>query len=261
MEVSMRLPRVLFLFLSLLLIAFPLFAQQTPPRDLQAVALLQQSARAMGGSVPSDSVATGAVVLVEGSKTTNGAIRILTRGTDQSAEQIDALGGRRSLIYSQGQANEVEGTTVRQFSLELATSSRWPDFPLVLIAAALNSPDSVFQYVGIETLGTAQAHHVRLWNTFSSNPKLRFLAEFTARDVWLDAVSGLPVKVSYHERTGGGAYSRVPVVVTYSDYRNVGGVLYPFSIEKSVNGTPWAKITITQVSFNTGLTDSDFPIQ
>ena len=162
---------------------------------------------------------------------------------------------------SKGQASGVDGITARQFSLELATSSRSPDFPLVLIAAALNSADISFRYLGAEVSGTAEMHHLRLWNTFYSNQKLRFLAEFTARDVWLDAGSGLPVKVSYEERTGGGASSRIPIVLTYSNYKNVGGVLYPFSIEKSVNGTPWAKIAIAQVHLNTGLTDNDFPIQ
>jgi hypothetical protein len=28
-----------------------------------------------------------------------------------------------------------------------------------------------------------------------------------------------------------------------------------------MNGTPWATITIQNVSFNNGLTDADFPVQ
>ncbi|SRR6266403_781741 len=80
--------------LSFLLIFIPsprLNSQQSTsaqPRDPQAIALLQSSVRAMGGSVPSDSVATGSVVVVAGSLTTSGTVRILTRGTDQTLEQL-----------------------------------------------------------------------------------------------------------------------------------------------------------------------------
>jgi hypothetical protein len=65
-------------------------SQQTAPvvqRNAQAVALLQASVTAMGGTVPSDSVAAGNVTIVAGSLTSNGTIQILTRGTNQSSEQ------------------------------------------------------------------------------------------------------------------------------------------------------------------------------
>jgi hypothetical protein len=54
---------------------------------------------------------------------------------------------------------------------------------------------------------------------------------------------------------------RIPIEVFFSDYRNVGGVLYPFSIRKSLNGTPWTTIAIAQVQVNTGLKASDFVLQ
>jgi len=237
------------------------FAQQPPPRDPQALAVLQHSFTAMGGAVPADSVATGNVVLVEGSKTTSGTIRILTRGLDQSAEHMDTPGGRRSLIYSQGQANAVEGTTLSQFSLELAASSQSPNFPLLLLAGALNNPDAAFQYLGIEAVGTAQAHHLRFWNTFSSSPKLAHLAAFSAKNIWIDIGSGLPIKLTYDRRAGGGAEPRIPIEVHYSDYRNAGGVLYPFLIETKYNGTPWVTTTISSVNLNTGLSEAAFSVQ
>ncbi len=255
----MRLFRLVLLSIWSLLVPGSV-AAQAPPRDPQAVAILQQSLVAMGRVIPSDSVASGTVVVVAGSRTENGTMRVLTRGTNQSAEQIETPEGKRSIIYSQGLANRIDGTGTATFTLELAASSQSPCFPLVLIAGALNNPDIGFQYLGLESLGGSRAHHLRAWNTFSSNAKLR-LAEFTVKDLWIDAASGLTLRISYTERAGGGAESRIPVVVLYSDYRNVGGVLYPFSIQKSLNGTPWAKITIFQVAFNTGLTDKDFPIQ
>lgn len=87
-------------------------AAQQPPRDPQALAILQQSLVAMGGTVPMDSVATGTVVLVAGSLTENGTIRIVTRGSDQTAEQIQTSAGSRLVIYSRGFASEIQGASV-----------------------------------------------------------------------------------------------------------------------------------------------------
>jgi hypothetical protein len=142
--------------LSLLLcsffVALSVAAQQAPQRDPQAFAVLQRAVTAMGGLVPSDSVATGNVVLVEGSKTEQGTIRILTRGTDQSAEQIQTPDSQRAVIYSQNWAKETRGTTVKRLPLQLVVTSQSPDFPLPLLAAAFTNPDTVVSFLGQETL-------------------------------------------------------------------------------------------------------------
>jgi len=236
-------------------------AQPPPQRDPQAVAILQQTFTAMGGHVPADSVATGSIELVEGSKTERGTIRILTRGLDQSAEHIQTPGGYQAVIYSRIQANALLGAEVKVFTLELASSSQSPNFPLLVLAAAVNNPDSAFQYVGIEAVGTARAHHIRFWNTFSSTPKLAHLAAFSAKNIWIDISSGLPIKLAYDRRAGGGAEPRIPMEVHYSDYRNVGGVLYPFLLETSCNGTPWTTTRISSVNLNTGLSEAAFSVQ
>lgn len=257
----MPVSRPVLLFVSILVLSRGLAAQQTPQRDAQAVAILQQSLVAMGGTVPTDSVATGTITVVAGSTSETGTIRILSRGVDQSAEQIQTTAGNRAVIYSRGFANEVRGTTVKSLQLELVVTSQSPDFPLPLLAAALNNPDIALQYIGLETLAGVPVQHIRFWNSFGSQPTLKHLAGFSIRDVWLDAGTGLPRKLGYDRRAASGAEPRIALAVFFSDYRNVGGVVYPFRIQKSLNGTPWTTITIGSVAFNTGLTDADFPVQ
>jgi hypothetical protein len=87
------------------------------------------------------------------------------------------------------------------------------------------------------------------------------LASFSTTDFWLDPSSGLPLKIAYSRRAGGGAVPAIPVAVSFSNYTNVNGVLYPFQINKSFNGTPWQTITIQSVSFNTGLTAAQFQVE
>lgn len=236
-------------------------AQTTPARDPTAIALLQSSIAAMATSVPADSVASGTVQIVAGSKTDNGTIRVLTRGVDQSAEQIQLTDSNRELVYSRGLASEIVGTAFKSLQFELAVTSQCPDFPLALLSGALSNPDFAFQYIGLETVDGVAVQHIRFWNTFASQANLQPLTEFSIRELWLDTTTGLPHKLAYNRREARGAAPRIPVEVFYSNYQSTGGVLYPLLIQKSLNGTPWATIRIGSVAFNTGLTDSDFPVQ
>ena len=257
----MRLFRSASLVICSLLISASIAAQTPPPRDPQAVAILQHSLAAMGGVVPGDSVATGAIRLVAGSRIETGSIRILTRGLDQTAEHTDTQLGRRAVIYSRGLANEIEGAAVRRLQLELAVTSQSPDFPVGLLTATFRNASAGIQYVGLETLGGSAVHHIRFWNTFPAWRRSTHLAQFSLKHLWIDVASGLPRKVAYDRRAALGSAPRIAVEVSFSNYRNIGGVLYPLVIEKSLNGTPWATITVGSVVFNTGLSDADFPVQ
>ena len=265
----MRVVRPFSILVASLLFSIPATGQQPPlvvseanaPRDPQALAIVAKSMTALGGVVQPDSLATGRIELVAGSKRETGTIRIVTRGLDQTAEHIVTPEGQRAVIYARERATEVDGNSAKRLQLELVVTSQSPCFPLVLLAGALNSPDTAFEYLGQETLGGFAVHHIRFWNTFSSEPSLQYLAEFSVKDLWVDVTTGLVRKLSYDRRAAGGAEPRIPVEVFYSDYRNVGGVLYPFLIEKSLNGTPWATILIENVAFNTGLSEADFSVR
>ena len=73
----MRLKRLAFLS-GLFGLAVSTCAQQistTPTRDPQAISILQQSVKSMGGVLPADSVAMGNIQTIAGSETTQGTIR------------------------------------------------------------------------------------------------------------------------------------------------------------------------------------------
>jgi hypothetical protein len=236
-------------------------AAQTVQRDAQAVTILQQAVVAMASSAPADSSAMGTVTIVEGSSTETGSIKILTLGPSQTSETITLSGEQRVVVYANGDAKETAASQSSNLPLELAVSDQCPDFPLPVMLSALNNPDEAFHYVAAETLDGTTVQHIQFWNSFSSNPSQQNLAPFSSKDVWIDSASSLPLKVSYSRRGGGGAVPTVPVEVFFSNYTKVNGVLYPFQIKKSYNGTPWETITIQSVSFNTGLTTAQFQVE
>jgi hypothetical protein len=241
-------------------------AQQAPPaqapqRDPQAISLLQQAVAAVATTIPTDSSATGSVTVVEGSTTQTGTIQILTLGTSATSEALALPNGQREVVYSNGDAKETYGSQSVITPMQLSVTDQCVDFPLPIVLSALNNPDESFQYIGAETLSGVPAQHVRLWNTFASKPGLQILASFSAMDFWLDETSGLPLKIAYSRPVTGGAAPAFLIEVSFSSYTKVNGVLYPFQINKSFNGTPWQTITIQSVSFNTGLTAAQFQVE
>lgn len=234
----------------------------TPQRDPQAITVLAQSIAAMGGTVPMDSIATGSVTIVAGSSTQSGTVRILTRGSDQTSEEITFSLPTSKIVHSRGAGSELQNGVSKRMNLQKAATSQCPDFPLPLLSAILNNSEMTLQYIGLETLNGASVHHVRSFDTLASRPRLQSVSRFTTKDIWIDAVSALPRKISFTRREADGAPSRfgIPVDVFFSDYRRIGSTTYPFQIKQSLNYSPWLTITVQNVSFSAGLTDSDFPV-
>jgi hypothetical protein len=216
----------------------------------------------MAPVAPTDSVASGTITIVAGGETQTGTVRILTRGTDQYAELIQTDKGSRSWVVSGLWAREQQGTSAKKLPVEAALSGLAPFYPLPLLTGSLANADAAFILVGQESFDGGLTYHLRLWNTFASNAEFKYLAEFSVKDVWLDAVTGLPRKLACERREGGGGAAwHARLEIFYSDYRNIGGVLHPFHIEKSLNGTHWQTITVQSVVYNTGLSDADFPVR
>jgi hypothetical protein len=260
----MRVASIAFFGSMLFLVSAELNSQQTSPtvqRDAQAISVLQQAVAAMANSAPADSMATGTVTVVEGSTTQSGAIQILTLGTSQTAETITLPEGQRAVIYSNGASKEINGTQSSNPPMELVLTDQSTDFPIPFLMSALDNLDESIHYVGLETLEGQSVQHIQFCNSFASKPHLQILTPFSTNDIWISSSSGLPMKISYSRRAGGQGVPSFPVEVSFSNYIRVNGVLYPFQINKSFNGTPWETITIQSVAFNTGLTAAQFPVE
>jgi hypothetical protein len=256
-----RLAVSLALSLAITFPALPQTAQSPlPTPDVAAAQAVSQSAAALG-SLPTDLTATGSVHVVAGSLVEDGTIQILARGTSQSAENCSTPSAQRQALYSNGRLVLVEGSIASKASYERAAVGHAADFPLQLLANALTSPDYSFQTVGVDQVSGRAALHIRFWNTYNSIPGLQPVAPFSLQDLWIDQTSHFPLQLAYVERVAGGYAPSIPMEVTYSGYQNVSGVMFPFSIQKSRDGTPWQTITIQRVSLNNGLTDANFTAQ
>lgn len=233
-------------------------------RDRAAVTALTAAITNLGGVPPRDSVALASIKVTSGSSTEEGKMKITTRGMQQTSEEITLPSGTQSLIYSLGASNDRRGGAKPgedPLSFELSLSAHSPIFPLPWLASHYANNDIEILNLGSEVLSGTSVVHLRLTNTFNSIPNQRHYSNFTVTDVWLDAKTSLPAKISYERRDAGGPVAPLPISYEYGDYRNVQGVLYPFQIHKFVNGTLWASITIQDVQLNTGVADAAFALR
>jgi hypothetical protein len=251
--------RVVFLSFLFFLLPAGLVAQATQ-RDVQAVAQLSQAVASMG-VLPTDSVATGTVNILAGGSETTGSCRFLARGTTQSAEHLVVGGLDKQITVSNYQAIQKTGDVVQGKSLELATTALSLHFPLVYLSAVLTDKDYNVQSLGQEIVNGKLTNRIRIWKNYSDIANGQRIAPLSGRILWLDLQTSLPVKASWIRRTATGDVPSTRVDVYLNDFRTIDGTTIPFSIREDLNGTPWAKITIQNVSLNTGLSDTDFPTE
>ncbi len=103
---------------------------------------------------------------------------------------------------------------------------------------------TAIELVGSEKLEGKDVYHLKV------TPK-----DSEPQDYYLDATSGLEVKVTRSVEQGG---MKMRVETTLGDYKDVDGMMVPFSTRQSLNGTPIAQVTIEKVEFNAPIDDAIF---
>jgi hypothetical protein len=185
----------------------------------------------------------------------------VTLGTKQTLEEINLPSGVQRHAFTQGEFFDYRKNEGKGISFEESLSAQSSLFPLPWLAAKAVEGDLQVESLGSETVGNVACQHLRLSRAWQSDKNLRAYTEFTKTDLWLNSITGLPVKVAFQRRKGWGAVPPIPISIEYSDYRLVEGIQYPFHIKQYVNGTPWADIHVQGVQFNTGVTASEFSNQ
>ena len=247
------------LLASVCLILVPSFGQQSPRRDPAAVSVALQAYNALGGILSVDSRAQGAYDRTIGSSEDTGTIEILTRNYNQTSEELTSSTGTTRTVYSRGYGSQWNGASSTPLALEKSLASSSIIFPQVVIAPAVQDPNSTVLLIGAETVNGVLTNHIRICG---SSPDQNFadIVSFATKDVWVATDSGLPIEISVQVFDSQGA-PPVPVTAFFSNYRSVSGVLYPFRAEVWMNGTFYNSITISNVAFGVGLTDQDFPLR
>jgi hypothetical protein len=261
-------------FLAALLLSFP-YLQASPQASAppsssstQAAALLAQSAAALTGNLaPSDVTLTGTARRIAGSDDESGTATVKALAGTGVRLDLSLPSGPRSELRNTSNAEPVgswSGPDGVSHSIALHNlSTDWGWFPAFTLANLNASPNSVLTHVGQETRSGHSVQHLIVQQQFpnltGSVASLRL--HLSQMDIYLDALTFLPVSLVYNTHPDNDAGLDLPVEIGFSDYRVVNGAQVPFHVLKYLNGSLFLDLQFQSVAVNTGLTASTFSIQ
>jgi len=239
-------------------------AQNPVQHDQQAVTILNQTIAAGGGqqqlATIQDFTETGTITHNFAEPVT-GNVTVKSRGLHQVRIDADFPKGRRTTVVNGegGSLKQADGRNwpiYRQSANDLG-SLTLPYLPL--IAAIQDSATSIV-YGGLVTHNGASAYDIRLQKVYTKQQdpsENRGTRE--ARDFYIDPNTFLVASVSDQVHFGGGPHDKgVPHEVLYSNYQSEDGIMTPLTIVETARGVTGLTMNLSQVTFNSGLADSDF---
>ena len=259
---------LLFLFFLGCMFSAPLIgpqaAAQTVQRDPQAVGILSQALSAAGGVAPlsaiQDFTASGTITYYWAGKEVQGSVTTRGRGTGQFRLDASLPNGVRSWAVNNGTGSvkEVDGTTTPiQYHNTINFGSL--TFPFKYLVTALQDTSTSISYLGLVTTDGRQAYHIRLRKVFAPNADPNGIrSKLTTRDFFIDAGTFYVLSTLDMVHPKNRSTEDRPHEMHFSDYRPVNGILVPFSVTEKGGGQRLSTIQFNQISFNTGLRDTDF---
>jgi hypothetical protein len=239
------------------------FAQTAIQRDQQALTILTQTIAAGGGqdllTSIHDLTETGTVTYYY-DKEISGSITVKSHGLHQFRMDADLPEGRRSTVVNDasGSLTEEDGRfrpVFRQSAADL-WSVTLPYLPLI---AAIQDSSTKILYGGLTTHNGASVYQIRIEKVYTSQQDTTGVrGNREGRDIYIDPNSFLVIAIFDQIHFNSLQDSGVPHEFLYSNYQTENGIAMPLTISETVRGVTGATMSLSQVTFNTGLSDSDF---
>ena len=224
--------------------------------DETSAAFLGSTVKVLGGAAVKDVMLTGTAEQIAGSSMQNVPFTIQTLlsgsvqfkyGAQTETRVVDSNG-----IW-QGSWTDTEGKVHPLAYHNMMAEPSW-FFPMLSTLRALNSSGGpTVTYVGAETFRGTAVQHVRFVYTSSTDPQLQALAQ---SELYLDAVTLLPVGLTYNDHPDKSLAIDIPVTILYSGYQTLGGLLVATHVQQFRNNALSLDLAIQNVALNTGLTIS-----
>ena len=254
--------------LALIVISFFPYAysQATQPiaKDPQAVSLLGQVLNVAGGlpaiTTVRDFMAKGKITLYHSPQDESGTVTIKGRGMEQFRMEVSLPEGVRTAVADRGTAwtKETDGKvhSLLNQRVDFAGSIY---FPFEEIANWLADSKVNISDLGITTVDGKSLHAIRARKNFlRQDDPMGTRGKLSETELLVDPTDSLLIQTSDKVTTRSGYEPKVPHSLIFSDYRKVDGVLFAFSVVEEIYHQRTVVIQFDQVTFNTGLNDSDF---
>jgi outer membrane lipoprotein-sorting protein len=259
--------QVFSLFPILLLLPASLTAQGTQlvPKDAQALAIIEQSRAAMGGVAAmlsyQDSVATGTLLLT-GPKPQQWPIVLKSKGRTLVRVELQKPKGQATRILNSGRAVLLEADGRRRNLVGNNTLAEGVGhIPLLSFLADAEKPEVAVEFAGPGKVNGASTYAVALnLSSLTSQQQTDELRAMTRTIFHVDQTTGLVTKTEETQFAENDTGAQQKVETLFADYRPVNGILVPFRQSMYADGQLEAELILDSVSFNVGLSDSEFQI-
>ena len=239
-------------------------SQPAPVRDPQAVSILTQSLNAAGGAdalaAMRDFTASGKITYFWTEKGETGTVTVKSRGMKQFRLDATLSDGVLTAVVNNGTSRikETDGTT-RQLINQHADNIGALYLPFAEIAAALTDPSIAITDLGTATENGQTTHGIRLQRTFSTlDDSQQTRAKMTQREIFIDSRTFMVVRTRDLATTRSNPVPSVVHDLIFSNYQQLNGVLFPYSISEALNHQQVVAMQFDTVKFNNGLGDGDF---
>lgn len=247
----------LTLLLGLAGLAPTLHAQgrSAPTRDPAAVAAIETAIAAMGGPMVgsvSDSVAVGRAETPGQSRGRPGNFVWKDSG-EEFRREFAGPDGNQVFVSGHGRPAFSRGQSVRRLNYHVARANPPLHLPAVVLFRQLQNQGYSFELVGDDTWAGQPVTRVR--TRLDSD----IVGQLVTPQEWLfDQLTGLPLRVEYRVPRNNNAQKFTEGATEFSDFRPVAGVLVPHRLVGYLEGAQQVVATLTAVSFNQGISPSEF---
>jgi hypothetical protein len=232
----------------------------TVKKDPEAEAILRRAYLVMGGptlEVVQDTYAELSVKSPEGDSLSNTSVVLKTLGKKAwRTEAATPDGMSVTVVNGLDARSQVGSEEARAFpTASVAEAGNWM-IPALSIIGEWGDPEIQLEYLGLQENGTV--HHVRMHRLPQEGG---WAAVYSPCDIFLDAVTGLPVRIAYSLHPPANLRVDIPVEVKYQDYKNISGILIPYHVTYSIRGRLVSEFHTTRFAINQGVSAFDFKVR
>ncbi len=264
----MSLLRFLPLFLAGLFLSVRVAAQQ-PPRDPQAVSVLEMSLAAMGGHAAvaqiRDAVARGRFQAMPDSVAKSGVFiwkHMWVGGAFEFRREmeLDADSTHRTIVVS-GHGNPTASYHGNRIELpEAAALEPAVHLPCRVLLSLLENPEYVVSAPSVTVLDDGR-RAIQIHIELVGDPETRVVS---AQDWFVDPNTWVVLRLEYRVPLVPDPTSTKPsqetllIAVDYAQFRAIGSVVVPFTMAVYERGRKVGTVELESVTFNTGLAAVEF---
>jgi outer membrane lipoprotein-sorting protein len=236
-------------------------------KDPKATIIAQTAVDAMGGDAAiqgyRDSLAVGSLTVYQQESPTRYPISLKSKGLLETRVETEMPEGRHIRIMNQGHATmQKPDGTVRSLGLNNVVGERVSHIPLLSLLAEYKSPKVSLTYKGEAQVNGQMVNAIALsFVPYTDSVQGPFFSSITETIYYVNMKTGLVDKMQYEDYEEGNHQQHHRTIEDYfSQYQNISGIAVPFRQVTYFGGKLESELTLSSISFNSGLLDAEFTL-